>query len=773
MGNKLGKVSSPAFREEAAGFESDSAVGDRLKNVPLLSKYTPEELGILGKLLKEQAFSDGEVILRQGDPGEGFFIIQDGSVLVTRKNDDGDVIKLGELSAGDYFGEFALINNKARGATVTAKGPTVTFFLLRNDFTRLFNPSQLNVHFAKRVAVSSETTQEQGASTYNLPAGVSTKKTAAEALLIYEAVKHNILFKGLDKPLAEKAIAEMYCETIKTGESPIKQGDKGELFYCVESGQFDIFVGGNKVADRGPSTTFGELALMYNAPRAATVTAMEDCRVWVIHRQAFRKVVKDTSSATLNEYASFLKSVDLLAPLANYERAQIAQLLEVKVFPAGEVIFEQGVPGNAMYIVESGEVVIHKDNVEIMNSKRGDFFGERALLKDEPRAAKVTAVKECKLLMLDKMAFDILLGPLENILQQQVQSYDTSPHAQGGGHLSVAARMKEQAAIEEHIPFEKLVVLGTLGKGSFGHVQLVQHKDDKSKTFALKAVSKTMIVETGQQGHIMSEKNVMMQLKHPFLIRLHQTYRDRDRLYFLLEPALGGELFTVLRAQTLFDEKTSRFYASCVLLAFEHMHSFDIVYRDLKPENLLIDQMGYIKITDFGFAKEISTGRTWTLCGTPDYLAPEIVAGKGHGKGVDWWTLGILIYEMLASYPPFYDDNPMLTYHKIMNGDIAFPEQFSRSAISLIKKLLYRKATRRLGVVKGGASLIKKHLWFDGFNEESGGTNGWDKLYRKEIKAPMIPNIASLTDLSNFEDVEDEDPVMPYQDDGSNWEALF
>jgi len=260
----------------------------------------------------------------------------------------------------------------------------------------------------------------------------------------------------------------------------------------------------------------------------------------------------------------------------------------------------------------------------------------------------------------------------------------------------------------------------------------------------------------------------MVQLNHPFLIRLFQTYKDRDKLYFLLEPMLGGELFTLLRNQTLFDENTSRFYASCVVSAFEYMHDLDIIYRDLKPENLLFDDMGYVKIADFGFAKKV-TGRTWTLCGTPDYLAPEIVAGKGHDKGVDWWTLGILIYEMLASYPPFYDEEHMKTYAKIINGEVLYPSHFSKAAISLIRKLLNRKATKRIGIGRGGARLVRKHVWFEPID--------FDRLYRKQIEAPMIPTIKNNTYLGNYLDVEgeEEDPVAPYHEDNEekHWDDDF
>jgi len=602
------------------------------------------------------------------------------------------------------------------------------------------------------------------------PCGETLNKIAA-------AVADNLLFAGLDKDVTKMVIKEMWMEEFAEGKSCIEQGDTGEkasFFYVVEDGNFGIEVKGNEVTTRGVGTCFGELALMYNAARAATVRAKVQSKVWVIHRQIFRATVKKVSSATYEEFEDFLKSVELLSTLSNSERAKITGALEQKHYPANTVVFEQGADGDGMYIIRKGKVVVHKDGVQVAESGVGDVFGERALLRQEKRAAKVTTTEETTVLILDKVTFDSLLGPLEAIMKTKVQSYDSAAVSAAAAAAEEKKTAGDSDGLTTNLDFKDLTVIGTLGKGSFGHVQLVH--DKTGKTYALKGVSKGMIVETGQQGHIMSEKDVMAQLKHPFLINLYQTFKDSDRLYFLLEPVLGGELFSFLRNQTLFTEETSRFYAANVLLAFEYMHSFDIVYRDLKPENLLIDEKGYIKITDFGFAKEISSGRTWTLCGTPDYLAPEIVAGKGHGKGVDWWTLGILIYEMLASYPPFYDRDTMKTYQKIMTGAIEWPEHFSRPATSIIKKLLYRRPTRRLGVVKGGAMLIKNHMWFNSFfaSQDADGKSGWDRLLNRELKAPMLPKIADSKDLSNFEDVdEEEEPHVDYEDDGSNWDAKF
>jgi len=273
-------------------------------------------------------------------------------------------------------------------------------------------------------------------------------------------------------------------------------------------------------------------------------------------------------------------------------------------------------------------------------------------------------------------------------------------------------------------------------------------------------------VELGQQAHIISEKRVMSLMYNRFLVNLHQTYKDLLRVYFVLDVCLGGELFTILRQRRYFDEPTAKFYTACVVEAFAYMHSLGVIYRDLKPENLVLDTKGYLKVTDFGFAKQVND-KTFTLCGTPDYLAPEIVTGQGHGRAVDWWTLGVLIYEMLASFPPFFDDEPIETYRKIIRGRVKFPRYFTPEARDLIRGLLRNKPTKRLGILKGGADNIRKHGWFYGFH--------WDKLCAGETVAPIINKVKDGRDLSNFvnseEDEEDEEalPVAPQDDFGDEF----
>lgn len=210
----------------------------------------------------------------------------------------------------------------------------------------------------------------------------------------------------------------------------------------------------------------------------------------------------------------------------------------------------------------------------------------------------------------------------------------------------------------------------------------------------------------------------------------------------VLEYVVGGEFFTHLRKAGRFDNNAAKFYAAQIVMIFDYLHKQDIIYRDLKPENLLLDAQGYIKITDFGFAKRVAF-KTYTLCGTPEYIAPEVLLNKGHGKGVDWWTLGILVFEMLAGEPPFVDDDPMGIYQQILAGKIVFPRYFDRNAKSLIKKLLTADLTKRYGCLKAGGEDVIKHKWFSSLD--------FTALYNKSLSAPVIPRVTGDTDTSNFD----------------------
>mmetsp|Transcript_10877 Transcript_10877/g.40562 ORF Transcript_10877/g.40562 Transcript_10877/m.40562 type:complete len:336 (-) Transcript_10877:193-1200(-) len=309
-------------------------------------------------------------------------------------------------------------------------------------------------------------------------------------------------------------------------------------------------------------------------------------------------------------------------------------------------------------------------------------------------------------------------------------------------------------------------LLETLGTGTFGRVKLCKHRKS-GRYFAMKILRKADIIRLKQVEHLMSEKAVLSSLDHPFIVKLYKTFQDEHTLYMIMEYVVGGELFFHLRKVGKFPNDVAKFYAAEIILAMEYLHKQNIVYRDLKPENILLGEKGHVKITDFGFAKKV-VDRTWTLCGTPEYLAPEIIQSKGHGKAVDWWALGILIYEMLVGYPPFFDDSPFKIYEKILTGRIEFPRFMDSAAKDIIRKLLTTDKMKRIGNLKNGPDDIKNHPWFRGVN--------WEHLYGQLIPSPIQVKVTFAGDsryYENYPEVQSEKGMEPLGKDVQNMFADF
>lgn len=311
-------------------------------------------------------------------------------------------------------------------------------------------------------------------------------------------------------------------------------------------------------------------------------------------------------------------------------------------------------------------------------------------------------------------------------------------------------------------------VIGTLGTGGFGRVDLVHLRGDWQRAFALKRLKKQHVVEAEQKEHVFNEKNVMLEVSAcPFVVALYTTFRDSRYLYFVEESCLGGELWAVLRDEGTFDARATRFAVACVVEALDYLHSLGIVYRDLKPENLLLDAKGYVKLVDFGFAKKIGLGqKTWTFCGTPDYVAPEVILGKGHGFAVDYWSLGVLIHELLTGTPLFSHKDPLIVYNKILRGvgAVNFPRDFPPNAKQLVRQLCRFNPTERLGSSRFGANDVRTHRWFYHFD--------WDALARQTMAPPLVPVVHGPLDLGNF-DFYPADRSAPPPEDLTGWDNGF
>nr|XP_021551810.1 cGMP-dependent protein kinase 1 [Neomonachus schauinslandi] len=652
----------------------------------------------------------------------------------------------------------------------------------------------------KRQAISAEPTafDLQDLSHVTLP---FYPKSPQSKDLIKEAILDNDFMKNLELSQIQEIVDCMYPVEYGKDSCIIKEGDVGSLVYVMEDGKVEVTKEGVKLCTMGPGKVFGELAILYNCTRTATVKTLVNVKLWAIDRQCFQTIMMRTGLIKHTEYMEFLKSVPTFQSLPEEILSKLADVLEETHYENGEYIIRQGARGDTFFIISKGTVNVTRedspseDPIFLRTLGKGDWFGEKALqgyrngteilishlmyttLPYEHSELKPPNTSFSSLFVLETLrvlsqhssypvpqmrslpkglsSFKHLIGGLDDVSNKAYEDAEAK------------AKYEAEAAFFANLKLSDFNIIDTLGVGGFGRVELVQLKSEESKTFAMKILKKRHIVDTRQQEHIRSEKQIMQGAHSDFIVRLYRTFKDSKYLYMLMEVCLGGELWTILRDRGSFEDSTTRFYTACVVEAFAYLHSKGIIYRDLKPENLILDHRGYTKLVDFGFAKKIGFGKkTWTFCGTPEYVAPEIILNKGHDISADYWSLGILMYELLTGSPPFSGPDPMKTYNIILRGIdmIEFPKKIAKNAANLIKKLCRDNPSERLGNLKNGVKDIQKHKWFEGFN--------WEGLRKGTLTPPIIPSVASPTDTSNFDSFP-EDNDEPPPDDNSGWDIDF
>ncbi|KAH9061538.1 hypothetical protein Ae201684P_020873 [Aphanomyces euteiches] len=679
-----------------------------------------------------------------------------------------------------------------------------------------------------------------------------------------------LLFEATTEDEMDKVVAVMAEMHVDAGNTIIEQNDHGDKFYVLEKGTCEFLVNGIHVGDVGAGGHFGELALIYDAPRAATVRATSDCLLWTLGRNEFRTIQAQASEDSLAKRSHWLRNVPLLSTLSARQLSLLNRALEVVKFEDGDTIVKQGSVGDAFYIIAQGTVVCTMDGSkrhlllkntadnEMARLGEGDYFGETSLLNDQPRNCTVRAVGSVKCLRLHRADFDSMLGPLNALLEMNAfkrilcmfdafksLSDDDIEHVTThfdiveipshtvifeagspadyfyivrsgmvflepanpenadeavvplnakdyfGADVFQSATYQSTAVCRDYpstcfqlsrafvqdnlasgrrccgdsddeqrdvravnplslLELHDLVHIGDLGEGSFGRVSMVQaFVDAQEYLLALKCVSK-------------SHNCRRIPLSSSFMPL------TRHFLYLLMELVQGGELFSVLHTDICerpLVEDDIKFFAANVYLALEHMHKRDIAYRDLKPENLLFSETGYLKLIDMGFAKKIPFAvadeqgnvevhvRSYTLCGTQEYLAPEFVLNTGHDLAVDYWAFGILVYEMLLGYTPFETPDgdiaklfKNIAFVRTGANCVQFPHDFTINlpdACNFIECLLNGDPTRRLGMGRHGSQEIRNHPWFHDMD--------WDKLLREELPPPYVPCLNGRYDTSLFE----------------------
>ena len=618
----------------------------------------------------------------------------------------------------------------------------------------------------------------------------------------------------------------------EAGTQLVRKGDKGTVCYFIKEGKVECSsIGENGLGrlELGAGSHFGERALIKDEPRAANVKALTDVVLLALDGDSFNELfgsMRTLMDNTMKKRVS--ESISIFQQLSVEERKDLITKFKTEFFEPGQTIIQQGDKGDRFYVVRSGEVEVlregpmeGKDSSErkgwfrksgskdldvlsknigttpqkIATIKESDWFGEMALIGNTNRYATCRAVGHVECFTLHRDDFDVLRENSRLLLKTNeirlkaldlhggVRAANEKRKTQNGkAESGDESRRKEK---EKKIVVNALAQLeqkAILGKGTFGTVYLVKCKGKSAShgVWALKTMNKKHLIECEQTKNVFNEKLVLEEAKHPFIMELHATFSDSKSIYMLLDFVQGGELFTIMQVKFRLSISHTKFYSACIVDVFEYLHSLKIVYRDLKPENVLIDKRGYIKLADFGFAKKI-VGKTYTLCGTPEYLAPEVVLGKGHDKGVDYWGVGILIYEMLAGISPFadeYGEDQILICKNIVSGKPDYnklerairdtesqPNSGSTYVISqqsplgknepringrrpvedLLRRVLVKLPHQRFGCLKNKTMDIKQHPFYAISIPE------WQDLAERRYTAPYIPKIRSDLDISHFE----------------------
>ncbi|KDO35727.1 AGC/PKA protein kinase [Saprolegnia parasitica CBS 223.65] len=689
--------------------EDDMAlVLDVLRSNVLFSCLETAQLEALANSMQTVGFGVGDVVYSQNDVGDAFYIIKQGKFDVLRDNEH-----IRTLLSGQSFGELGLLYKCSRTETIHARDYGTVFCLRARTFRAIVAQHALG-----------------------------TLATSKEALTKVP------LLQSLTEQQFETVADAVHTLHFRQGDVIVRKGEPGNILYMIQAGTVvctDIGAGALDDVELHEGNYFGERALITDEPRAATVLAKTDVTLMALSREVFTQVLGPLQDLiTYNLKMRAVQSVPLLKEFSDAEKGELVEKSPVRAFASGDIILRQGDGSDEFYILVSGSVDVtqaieKKPPVHVASLSTGDYFGETAVLQDEPapRNATITCTCAVECLVLSRDLFHSVLAPVRPRLSQQ---------------LDVRKQTSLDRIFAASITKKSLKRAKVLGIGSFGLVYIAQH-EPSGRFVAVKEMYKARLEKARQMAHVTSEKQLLSSLTHPFILKYYTALNESKKVYIVTEALLGGELFQRIvnpaGVPTPLPMANARFYAACVVRALKYLHSRGVAYRDLKPENILLDGLGYAKLVDFGFAKKLLQ-KTYTLCGTPEYLAPEIVTGVGHGMPVDNWALGILIYEMVVGDSPFADsrDDHLAICRAILSGHITFKPDADPDWKSLVEALLVRDPTKRLSCFARG-STVEQHAWLQGVE--------WDKLLAQQVEAPWKPEIRSDDDAHCFSEVNEDE----------------
>ena len=671
-----------------------------LSIVPIFHSINRNQLNNIILNMYTCSFEQGQLIFKEGETGYSFYIIKTGSV--NCESESGGIKRT--LQTKDYFGEYAVLFDMPRSLNVRAKTKVISYKIssalleesLGHDYRNIILKSIL-----REALINSKYLSLLGSNYYINE--------------IYQNVRIILFHNDEIVPLKED----------NNNEDKDKDKDKdNNLIYVIISGNF-IYKNNNNenkiLSKRGQ--LFGEEYLDFkNSTNSFTVYAEGECRVMkLLINDALKTMnikIKTAKIISFLQHLNYMQKTEMFRNTSIHKLIQICSLMKKEKFNPNDFIFEKGDKAEKFYVIKKGSVIVWRDEKRVRELEKGNCFGELALLSNEPRSATIQAKEHCTLYVLEKNDFI-------NSIDKKFFEY---------------LNIKMSLLDDFNMSLNDFYFCKNLGQGKFGEVSLVHNN---KHFYAIKCVDRK---EAEKQKHLikyfLEERRVLLELDHPFIMKLVRTFKTKENIFFLTNFINGkglGKHLETKKEKTFRNKEETRFYISFLYVILDYLNSKGIAHRDLKPENIMINTQGYLQLIDFGTAKKIKDF-TCTIIGTAYYISPEILSGKGYSYSCDYWSVGIIAFEIYYNYYPFGNEanDPMEVYREVLKKDLTLPYNGDSSVNSFIKSALNKKVSKRLSSLEAA----KRHPFFKDFN--------WNDLIDLHLKPPYIPESIEIKSFEEY-----------------------